>query len=193
MWILNHTTIYSFPRLIALLQPFQDQDHAAIHTAAWSGLHWLYNLILQFKSVRISQTKHYQDQTSTTKLLSVTHRFFWIDFRIVFWDLTFSSCMVITTCGHVRLPPYIHLPMPRAIFSPLAADQSCRASASTNDMFSTLETLIPNSGYQDVLEKWYLCFQRKTWTGYRFGHAINGVSCSRMSQHILTHVSANSG
>ena len=145
-----------------------------------------------------NQSEFLRQNTTRTKqalpssYLSPTE-FFWIDFRIVFWDLTFSSCTVITTCGHVRLPPYIHLPMPRAIFSPLAADQSCRASASTNDMFSTLETLIPNSGYQDVLEKWYLCFHRKTWTGYRFGHAINGVSCSRMSQHILTHVSANSG
>ena len=31
-------------------------------------------------------------------------------------------------------------------------------------MFSTLETLTLNHGYQDLLQEWHLCFQRKTLT-----------------------------
>ena len=75
--------------------------------------------------------------------------------------------------------------LPQASFFPQSAVQ---ASASVRDMFSTLETFTPNQGYQHLLQKYALCFQRKTFTSYLTGAPVSasGVICSCMLQHILT-------
>ena len=107
--------------------------------------------------------------------------------------------VVIELCCHLR-SAYMCVPTSFIYqclkpFFPQAADQSsradlCRRSASAKDMFSALETLTPYLSRSS--QESHLCFQRKTFIGYRFGHATLAHACP---QHIFTWapmVSANS-